>query len=597
MKDILFFLKQIHSYSGNVLYVNLAAMIVIGLLEGAAILLLIPMISLSGIIDINIEGIPLIGLFSFLRDIPPSIGLPLVLGVFVLLAAGQNLMHRTVTIRNATIQHGFLRHLRMETYRNLLFSNWSFFIQKRKSDIINILTTEISKANGGTHSVLQFMSSIITTAIQVGLAFLLAPSITIFVMLCGLVLIYFNRRFLKRSLALGKRNFLLTKEYIGGITDQMNGIKDIKSNTLEHSRMDWYTGITKGMQNEQIEYLKLKTTSQLYYKMASAVLIAVFVYLSIRLFNAQAAQLGLIVIIFSRLWPRVAGIQASLEQIATVLPSFKAVKALQHECKGAQEFSLHQNDAEPISFAHQIECRNVFFRYNQQEPKNTLENINLVLPSFKMTAFVGRSGAGKSTLIDLIMGLNKPESGQLLIDGVELTKDNLLSLRQAISYVPQDPFLFNTTIRENLLLVKPDASDEDLWEALSFACADQFVKRLPNKLDTLIGDRGIKLSGGERQRLVIARAILRKPSILVLDEATSALDSESEARIQEALERLKGKMTILVIAHRLSTIRNSDQVVVLEDGKVIQQGGFNQLSQEKSKVFSHLLKRQMEVAP
>ncbi len=177
---------------------------------------------------------------------------------------------------------------------------------------------------------------------------------------------------------------------------------------------------------------------------------------------------------------------------------------------------------------------------------------------------------------------------------VPLKSEHLLSLRRSISYVAQDPFLFNTSIRENLVLVAPESSDDDLWEALEFSSAAEFVKRLPDGLDTLIGDRGIKLSGGERQRLVLARAILRKPKILVLDEATSALDTENESKIQEALERLKGKMTIIVIAHRLSTIRNADQVVVLDEGEVIQRGGFNQLANEKRNVFSQLLQNQVK---
>ncbi|MEW9501050.1 ABC transporter ATP-binding protein [Jeotgalibacillus marinus] len=598
MKDVVFFLKQIHSYAGKILYLNLAAMILIGLLEGVAILLLIPMISISGIIDLNVDGIPFIGMFSFLKATPVSIGLPVVLSTFVLLVVSQNLLQRKISIRNSIIQQGFLRYIRVETYKKLIYSNWSFFVEKRKSDLINILTTVIGRASAGTQAVLQFMSSFITTIIQIVLAFLLAPTITIFVLLCGVVLMYFNRTFLKRSFVLGKRNINLSKSYIAGITDQMNGIKDIKSNTLEHSRLEWYETITKDMESEQVEHMKLRSTSQLYYKIASALFIAIFVYASINLFNAQVAQLMLIIVIFSRLWPRVAGIQASLEQIAAIIPSFKEVKALQNECMDSEELEINVNrKIEPISFQNEIECRNVFFRYNQNEPESTLKNINILIPSYKMTAFVGRSGSGKSTLIDLLMGLNQPEKGDVLVDGVPLSSENLLSLRRAISYVPQEPFLFNTTIRENLTLVEPDASDEQLWESLVFASAAEFVGKLPHGLDTIIGDRGIRLSGGERQRIVLARAILRKPSILVLDEATSALDTVSEERIQEAITRLKGKMTIVVIAHRLSTIRNADQVIVLDRGRVIQQGHFDQLSQEKGKTFSHLLRKQVELAP
>lgn len=595
MNHIVYFLKQIHAYSGKVLYINLIAMASISLLEGVGILLLIPMISMSGIVNLDSEGTPFSSLFGFLQNVPSELGLPVILGVYVLIVVGQNLLQRHITIRNAIIQHGFLRHIRVTTYGGLLHANWEFFIKNRKSDLINLMTAEVARSSAGTHSFLQFCSALIFTLIQIGLAFWLSPNITVFVLLCGVALIFFNRKFLKRSLALGNRNYELGRSYLAGITDQINGIKDIKSNTLEASRMDWYQSVTKRMQEEQVNYTKLKTTSQFHYKAASALLIALFIIIAVNMFNAQAGQLMLIIIIFSRLWPRVAGIQASMEQIATTLPSFKAVKSLQSECKKAIEFQMQSSqNIDQVNVENEIECRNVSFRYNQNGSTYALRDINVVIPSNQMTAFVGRSGAGKSTLIDLLMGLNQPEKGQVLIDGTPLTRDNLLSLRRAISYVPQDPFLFNSSIRENLLLVNPDANLEHMWKALEFSSAAEFVNKLPDGLDSLIGDRGIKLSGGERQRLVLARAILRKPSILVLDEATSALDTENEAKIQEALEKLKGKITIIVIAHRLSTIRNADQVVVLDEGKVIQRGGFTQLAEEKKSMFCHLLRKQME---
>lgn len=288
-----------------------------------------------------------------------------------------------------------------------------------------------------------------------------------------------------------------------------------------------------------------------------------------------------------------------MQKIASTIPAFKALIDLQRECKKAIEIKdeIHYKDVLPMRIENGIECRNLNFRYNQNEPIYALQDINFEIPSNRMTAVVGRSGAGKSTLIDILMGLNKPESGQVYLDGSPLTSENLLSLRRAISYVPQDPFLFNASIRENLLTVDPNAIEEEIWEALEFSSAADFVSKLPQGLDALIGDRGIRLSGGERQRLVLARAILRKPSILVLDEATSSLDTENEAKIQEALERLKGSMTIIVIAHRLSTIRNADQVIVLDQGKIIQKGGFNQLAKEKRGMFNNLLGKQMEVIP
>ncbi len=569
-------------------------MILIGLLEGVGILLLIPMISITGVVNLDIGDHKILEIFNGIKEIPSSISLPVILGTYVLLVTGQHIVQRRITIQNTIIQHGFFRHMRVETYSKILNSKWSFFLENRKSDLINLLTGEIARASAGTHSFLQFMSSLIFTSIQIIVALLLSPNITIFVMLCGLILIFFNRKFLKTSLALGNRNFELGKNYLAGITDQINGIKEIKSNTLENDKLNWYRSITKNMQDEQIEYTKMKTKSQLYYKVSSAILIALFIFVAINVFNSQTGQLMVIIVIFSRLWPRVAGIQASMEQIATTIPSFKSVVSLQQECESAAEFeNVDQLKINPLRLVSGIECKGVHFKYNENRVSYTLNDINIFIKANEMTALVGHSGAGKSTLIDLVMGLNQPQKGEIFIDGIPLSREKILSLRRSISYIPQDPFLFNTSIRENLLLVKPHADEKELWEALEFSSAAEFVKKLPNGLDTLIGDRGIKLSGGERQRVVLARAILRKPSILVLDEATSALDSENESKIQEAIDQLKGKMTIIVIAHRLSTIKNADQVIVLDKGSVIQTGGFHQLSKEKRSMFSNLLEKQM----
>src|SRR5690625_1617469 len=225
MSDIIYFLKQINTYSGKILYINLIAMIFIGLLDGVGVLLLIPMISMSGIVSIDTSGTRISGFFELFQGIHSMFGLPIVLGIFVLIVIGQNLLQRYISIQNAVIQHSFFRHMRVETYGALLHANWGFFIKKRKSDLVNIMTGEIARAGSGTYSFLEFMSAFIFTLIQISLAFWLSPSITTFVILFGVVLIYINRKFLKRSLELGKRNYELGKSYLAGITDQLNGIK------------------------------------------------------------------------------------------------------------------------------------------------------------------------------------------------------------------------------------------------------------------------------------------------------------------------------------------------------------------------------------
>ncbi|BCC54218.1 ABC transporter ATP-binding protein [Bacillus paranthracis] len=597
MNHIIHFMKKLYSSAGKILYVNLFGMVLISLLEGIGIILLIPMISMTGIINLGEETTFIVPVSRFLQDFPKTTSLAFILGIYILIVLGQNLLQRNIALRDARTQQAFVRELRIETYSMILKAKWSFFLEKRKTNLINILTTELARVSYGVNLILQLLAAILFTFIQVGIAFLLSPQITIFVLVFGLLFLVASRVFIKKARILGGKTSELAKDYLSGITDHFNGIKEIKSNTLESSRLDWLQSITEKMSNEQMEYMRIRSNSQLFYKVSMAILIAFFLLLSVSMFQAQSTQLLLIILIFSRLWPRFMTIQSNLEQLAASIPAFKSLWELQEECKEVFEMQdIHQQKhIKPICIEQGIECKDVHFRYNKQESLYALQNINVQIPINGMTAVVGHSGAGKSTLIDVLMGLIQPEKGQVLIDGTPLITDNILSLRRAISYVPQDPFLFNASIRDNLLMIEPNASEEEIWDALSFAAAAEFVQTLPKGLDTLIGDRGVRLSGGERQRLVLARAILRKPSILVLDEATSALDAENEVKIQSAIERLKGTMTIVVIAHRLSTIRNADQVIVLGKGEIVQKGEFNQLAKERKGVFRSLLGAQMEV--
>lgn len=599
MAYVLTVMKKLNRFSGKILYINLLGMGIISLLDGAAIFLLVPLINMSGLFKISSRFTKFSQAFGFLKLVPPTVLLLLILGSYVLLVIGQNLLQRNLMIRNVTIMQGFIHKLRIDTYRKLLQVKWDFFIKNRRSDLINLFTTEMGRLTVGINLCLQLLSSVVFTIIQAGLAFWLSPIMTLFVLISGIGLSLFAGKFIKKNKALGSKTSELAKEYLGGITDQLNGIKDIKSNTLEESRLKWLQSLTKHILDEQVEYIELKSASQFFYKTGSAVIIALFLFLSVKLFHAQSGQLLLIILIFSRLWPKVTGIQSNLEQLASNIPAFKAFIDLQKCCDEQRELkngSLFKKDM-PILLKTGLACEDVSFRYQPDQQSYAIQNINCCIPANRMTAIVGRSGAGKSTFIDILMGLLKPETGQVFIDSRPISDENLLSLRKAISYVPQDPFLFSGSIKDNLIMIESQASDEDIWKALEFAQCTEFIRKLPNGLSTLLGDRGIRLSGGERQRLVLARALLKKPSILILDEATSALDTENESKIQKALDGLRGTMTIIVIAHRLSTIRNADKVLVFEKGQISQEGEFRQLANEKKGIFSHLLSQQIEKIP
>jgi ATP-binding cassette subfamily C protein len=231
-----------------------------------------------------------------------------------------------------------------------------------------------------------------------------------------------------------------------------------------------------------------------------------------------------------------------------------------------------------------VEFRQVSFIYHSAPEKYAIKSADFSLPVGTTTALVGASGAGKTTLIDLLMGLLTPTEGDILLDGRPVG-EKLRPWRRSIGYVSQDPFLINNSIRGNLLWACPGASEEDMWAALTMAAADGFVRGLPSGLDSVVGDRGVRISGGERQRIVLARALLKKPSVLILDEATSSLDSENEQSIQRAIEGLKGKLTIVVIAHRISTVKNVDQILVVEQGQIIEQGNYQFLIKNKTGRF------------
>ena len=235
----------------------------------------------------------------------------------------------------------------------------------------------------------------------------------------------------------------------------------------------------------------------------------------------------------------------------------------------------------------EVTFNNVTYIYEKNETK-VFDNFSLTIPAGQKIAIVGSSGAGKSTFVNLLMRLFNLTSGRILIDNVDISYVSQKNLREQIAFVPQDPVLFHRTLMENIRYGKRDATDEEVKKASALANCDKFIDRLPLGYETYVGERGIKLSGGERQRVAIARAILRDAPILVLDEATSALDSESEMLIQDALHNLIKNKTTIVIAHRLSTVREMDRIIVIEDGKIIEDDTHDELIKKDEGVYKKL---------
>ena len=240
----------------------------------------------------------------------------------------------------------------------------------------------------------------------------------------------------------------------------------------------------------------------------------------------------------------------------------------------------------------EIVFENINFKYEENDTSLALKNINIKIEGGKTTALVGLSGAGKSTILNLIPRFYKPNSGVIKIDNQPIDKSNLFSLRRNISLVSQETTLFDDTIRNNIIYAKPDATEEELVDACRQSYSEEFILELPDKYDTIVGENGLRLSGGEKQRISIARAILKKSKIILLDEATSSLDSETENKIQHALKFLTKNKTAVVIAHRLSTILNSNQIYVIENGKVLEKGSHSMLI-KNSESYKNFYKKQL----
>lgn len=305
--------------------------------------------------------------------------------------------------------------------------------------------------------------------------------------------------------------------------------------------------------------------------------------------SALSSMLAFILVL-NRLMPKVTGLNHSRANIVQMLPV--ATKTAELFIKPDDQYK-RKGGAVIDSITESIEFEHVTFGFGDEGEK-VIDDVSLRVPAGEVLAIVGQSGAGKTTMVDLLLGLYTPHSGCIRVDGRNLNEINLTSWRDQIGVVDQDVFLLNASIRENIAFGKLDASEDEIIQAARAAYAEDFILNTPEGYDTLIGERGFGLSGGQKQRLAFARAIVRKPSLLILDEATSALDSESERLIQQTVLEQSGLRTVVIIAHRLSTLAHADQIIVLDTGKLVERGDHESLIR-KSGIYARLWRLQSSV--
>lgn len=480
------------------------------------------------------------------------------------------------------IQHD----LRIETYSHLQDLELGYFEESSTGNLMAILNDDINQLERfldvGANEIIQ----VTVTVIIIGSTFfILAPSIAWWAVL-PMPFIIWGSIWFQKFLAPRYAEVRETVSLLSGqLSNNLSGITTIKSFTAETYEVG---RITKESNAYKIKNTKASTFSAAFVPLIRILILIGFVAtLLLGGLEAIAGRLAIgtysmMVFLTQRLlWP--------LTRLGKTLDLYQRSMASTNRVMNLLEIpiTIHPGD-KPLSIESvkgELELENITFAYQKNFP--VLQNISLKIPAGKTIGIVGSTGSGKSTLVKLLLRFYEFQSGKITLDGIEINQINLQDLRRAIGLVSQDIFLFHGTVAENISYGSFDATLSDIIAAAKIAEADDFINKLPQGYDTIVGERGQKLSGGQRQRIAIARAVLKNPPILILDEATSAVDNETEAAIQKSLEKITQNRTTIAIAHRLSTIRNADGIYVMEYGKIIEFGSHKELL-EKSGIYASL---------
>jgi ATP-binding cassette subfamily C protein len=569
----------------------LALMLLRSVTQGAQLLLLVPLMEVVGL-DVRQDSIG--WLAGVVRSAFATVDLEptpvTVLGAFLFFTVVLAQITSWQINFNSGLQQDFMAALQRRLYHAIANSDWLTFARSRPSDFTHVLTTEIERVGGATSYLLQLLSSLVLVPVYIVLALQLSATMSVLVFLSGAALLVLLRKRTQAARQIGEEMSRTTSDLYSAAIEHLGGMKTVKSYGAEERNAEVFSSLVAKVARTYHDGARNYAGTTFRFSAGSALILSVILFIALEVLELSAASLLLLLFLFNRMIPLFSRIQQSYQSYLNALPAFARTIEMQSRLDAAAE--LVSNDEEKVELRHGVMFERVSFSYEESKVAPEIQGLDLLVEAGKTTAIVGPSGAGKSTIADLVMGLLQPRTGRVTVDGNPLEEERISSWRAQIGYVAQDTFLFNDTVRANLLWACPEASDEEIKQALKSAAAEGFVSGLPDGLDTVLGDRGVRLSGGERQRLALARALLRRPSLLILDEATSALDSENEKRIQSAIEELHGHTTILVITHRLSTIRGADVIHVLEKGRLVESGDWQTLMNKTEGRFRALCRAQ-----
>jgi ATP-binding cassette subfamily C protein len=460
-----------------------------------------------------------------------------------------------ITVRSVTMAQvglGFIQHIRSRITRRLAAAQWDTVSRLRHSRITHLMGTDIQQVESAANGLLRETLAVVMLTSQVVLAFLLAPTLAALVLgvllLGAMTLLPMLRRARESGSFITGANLSL----IDNVTQFLGALKLAISQNLQDSFTREFEATLDAVKAQQIRFIRQLTISQI----------------------AITTLSGLVTLLFvlARMIGPATLLQLETQHIAHTLPAYEKILELENILTASEAVTVVAANSNVVLADGPIIFSKVAFLHNAADTSDApggVQDLNLMIEPGSITGITGPSGAGKTTFADLLVGLYPPQSGEILVGGVALRGSAVMAWRNSVSYVAQDPYLFHDTIRQNLLWAKPETDEAALWEVLRIAGAEELVRNATHGLDTVVGERGGLLSGGERQRLCLARAMLRRPHLLVLDEATSAIDIEGENALIKRLLRATPRPTIVMIAHRWESLCHCQRVLVFEGGRLV----------------------------
>lgn len=540
--------------------------------------------------EIELKGSPPIikTLFSPFESIPDQYRLIVMLAVIVLTIVLKNGTNYLRNLLSVAFNRSLANTVKSEMLVTLMDTDLDFFTKMKVGDLTKRLGSDTAQSVQTINSYINLVTQSITILVFVALLVSISWQLTLASTILIILILFINQNIIRRSKKYGELLNQTQKGYFVKIIETLNGIRLIKSVGSENREYETIRELMLKLENIALKSEMNSSLIQPINEITSILAIIVILVFGRSLFSDQIEAISAVLLtyllVLFRLLPVVSGLNGIRNQISRGSASFN----MAYDLWRRDNKPIMERGSIPFEGCHDnISFNDIFFSYPGQS-YHALQGINLTLPKGQTLALVGSSGAGKSTFADLLPRFYDPTSGSITIDGTDLRQFDLVSLRRSMGIVSQTTFLFNDTVRNNIIYARPDATEDEIVKAAKQANAYEFIMNLPKQWETEIGDRGVMLSGGQRQRLAIARALLQKPQILILDEATSALDTVSERLVQEAIDRLSRDRTVLVIAHRLSTVQKADNIAVLERGEVVEVGSHKELLQKEDGYYHRL---------